>query len=53
MKLKLMKAQKLNLETKKILITIQVEFDHLGCFPNFNKIPKLTTNLIEDHRISD
>ena len=31
----------------------EVEFDHLGCFPDFNKIPKLTSNLIVDNRVRD
>ena len=29
---------------------IQLEFDLLRCFPDFNEIPKLTANIIEDNR---
>ena len=36
---------------RKFLITIQFEFDLLGCFPNFNEIPKLTAYIIEDNRV--
>ena len=54
MKLKLMKEKgKKKPKNWKILITIQEEFDHLGCFLDFNKIPKLTANLIVDNRIRD
>ena len=37
----------------RFLITIQLEFDLLGCFPDFNEIPKLIENIIEDKRIRD
>ena len=57
MKLKLMKEKGKKKKKKpknwKILITIQEEFDHLGCFRDFNKIPKLIANLIVDNRIRD
>ena len=36
---------------RKFLITIQFEFDLLGCFPNFNEIPKLIAYIIEDSRV--
>ena len=48
-----MKAKEQNPETKKILITIQVEFDHLGYYPDINQITKLTANLIENNRTRD
>ena len=35
---------------RKFLITIQLEFDLLRSFPDFNEIPKLTANIIEDNR---
>ena len=40
-------------KNRKFLITIQFEFDLLGCFPDFNEIPKLTANIIEDNRVRD
>ena len=40
-------------KNRKFLMTIQFEFDLLGCFPDFNEIPKLTANIIEDNRVRD